>query len=130
MLIHTSKYKCIKVHLWLTIHCWQKIQKSAFLHLPSSFYFVSVYKINKNLNFIFLLYSYWHSAHNSIWSKYYFNIYLSNDTPTMIKIMTQTLPPAAAPIIDAVFVSNFSVFVFTFSSFSNKYEHNKIYIYF
>lgn len=56
--------------------------------------------------------------------KYYFNIYLNNDTPTMIKIMIQTPPPAAAPIIVAVFVSIFSVFAFKFSSFSNKHEQN------
>lgn len=53
------------------------------------------------------------------------NIYLNNDTPTMIKIMTQTPPPAAAPIIGSVFVSIFSVFVSNFSSFPYKYEHNQ-----
>lgn len=61
---------------------------------------------------------------------FFINIYLNNDTPTMIKIITQTQPPAAAPIIGSVFVSIFSVFVFNFSSFPNKYVHNKKEIYY
>lgn len=43
----------------------------------------------------------------------------------MIKIMTQTPPPTAAPIIGSTFGSIFSGFVFNFSSFPNKYEHSK-----
>lgn len=48
----------------------------------------------------------------------------------MIKIMTQTPPPAAAPIIGSVFDSIFSVFVLNFSLFPNKYEHNQKEIYY
>lgn len=44
--------------------------------------------------------------------------------------MTQTPPPAAAPIIGSVFDSIFSVFVLNFSSFPNKYEHNQKEIYY